>query len=724
MPLPGSTARASLQRFFRGARLTPALLFASWPMALDAQPPTYPTTRRAATTDTLHGVEVADPFRWLESLNSPETAEWIASQNRVSGKYLASLPQRAAFKDRLTALWNYPRVTLPTRLANGVLFYRRNSGLQKQFVVLARSSPSTPPKVILDPNVLSPDGSTALSAFEPSPDGRHVAYALSEGGADWQEVKIRRVRGGDDFDETLHWVRFSGLSWTRDGKGFYYSRFPEVRGGDKLSAALEHHALYYHRLGTPQGDDVLVYERRDLPTWFINGEVSEDGRYLFVYMSRGADARNRLYLADLGDPKAPNISAPIRPLIEDDDGEYSVIGNQGSTIFLRTDLDAPRRRVVAISLQRPERAHWRTIIPQGTHTIDGVQLTKTYFVVSRLADVRGELSLYRLDGAVAGTVTLPGIGSVAGVSTSRDASGFYYAFTSPLYPATVFRYDVATRRSIPFDPPTLPFDATEYETTQHFATSRDGTRIPFFVTHRKGLALDGANPTILYAYGGFAVSVVPTYSTAAIAWMEQGGVWVTASLRGGGEYGEAWHQAGMRERKQNVFDDYIAVAERLVADRYTSPAHLAIQGGSNGGLLVGAVMIQRPELFAVALPAVGVLDMLRYHKFTGGSAWSSEYGSAEDADALRWLLAYSPLHNVQEGHCYPATLITTADHDDRVVPSHSFKFAAALQGAQGCERPVLIRIEIQGSHGYRPTDKLIDEAADVLAFALANTTKP
>ncbi len=725
MPLPGSLARVSLQRLFRGARLPLplALLLAFWPMALDAQPPTYPTSRRATTTDTLHGVEVADPYRWLESLNSAETAEWIASQNRVSSSYLTALPHRATFKERLTALWNFPRVTLPTRLANGVLFYRRNSGLQKQFVVLARSSPSTSPKVILDPNVMSPDGTTALSAFEPSPDGRHLAYALSEGGADWQDVKVRRVRDGVDLGETLRWVRFSALSWTRDGKGFFYSRFPAVAGDDKLSAALEHQALYYHRIGTPQEQDLLVYERRDLPTWFINGVVSDDGRYLFVYMSRGADARNRLYIADLGDPRAPNVAAPVRALVEEDDGEFSAIGNDGSTIYLRTDLDAPRRRVVAVSLDHPERARWRTIIPEGAHTIDGVQLTKTYFVVSRLVDVRGELSLYRLDGSAVGTVALPGIGSVAGVSASRDVSGFYYAFASPLYPSTVFRYDVATRRSVAFDAPSLQFDATKFETTQHFATSKDGTRVPFFVTHRKGLARDGSNPTILYAYGGFSVTLVPTYSTAALAWMEQGGIWVTASLRGGGEYGEAWHQAGMRERKQNVFDDYIAVAEQLVADKYTAPAHLAIQGGSNGGLLVGAAMTQRPELFAVALPAVGVLDMLRYHRFTGGAAWATEYGSAEDADALRWLLAYSPLHNVKEGRCYPATLITTADHDDRVVPSHSFKFAAALQAAQRCDRPVLIRVETQGSHGYRPTDKLIEETADVLAFTFANTAK-
>ena len=710
----------------RTLRLARAFLLFAWPMALAGQNPTYPATRRGDVVETLHGTPVADPYRWLESLNAPETGEWIAAQNLVTERYLASLPQRAVLRDRLTALWNYPRVSLPTRLANGVLFYRRNSGLQKQFVVLARSSPSTPAKVILDPNTLSPDGSVALSQYEPAPDGRHVAYALSPGGADWQDVKIRQVRTGKDLAETLQWVRFSGLAWTRDGKGFFYSRYPARSDAEKLSAALEHQKVYYHRLGTPQEQDVLVYERPDLPTWFINASVSEDGRYLFVYMAKGADSRNRLYVADLGDPKAPNVAAAPVPVVEEDDGEFAVIGNVGSTLYVSTDLGAPRRKVVAISLAERARSKWRTILPEGAHTIENVHLTKTHLVVTRLVDVRGELSLYTLDGKGAGKVSLPGIGTVAGVSTSRDFSGFYYAFTSPLYPTTVFRYDIATRGNVPFDAPTMAFDPSRYETTQRFATSKDGTRVPYFVTHRKGLPLDGANPTMLYAYGGFSVSLLPSFSPSNVAWMEQGGVWVTASLRGGGEYGEAWHQAGMRDKKQHVFDDFIAVAEQLIADKVTSSAHLTIEGGSNGGLLVGAVMTQRPELFAVALPAVGVLDMLRYHKFTGGAAWATEYGSADEADAFPYLLGYSPLHNVKAGTCYPATLITTADHDDRVVPSHSFKFAATLQAAQatqGCDRPVLIRVETQGSHGYRPTDKLIAETADVLAFALARTAK-
>lgn len=681
-----------------------------------AQSVGYPPSRRGEVVDSLHGTTVADPYRWLEDLNSSETGAWIDAQNRLSSSFLSKLPVRETLRSRLTSLMDFARVTLPTRLDNGVLFYRRNSGLQKQFVVMARSSPGTPPRIILDPNTLSPDGSVALAQFEPSPDGRHVAYALAPGGADWQDVRVRAVRSGVDLPDLLRWVRFSALAWTKDGKGFFYSRYPAAAESDKLSAALEHQKIYYHRIGTEQSADVLVYERPDNPTWFLHATVTDDGRYLVVYIARGADSRNRLFIADLGDPKAPDISAPVRALVDTDDGEYSVIGNVGNTLYLRTDFGAPRRKVVAVDLSRPAREAWRTIVPESAHAIDLTAMTSSAIVVNRLVDVRSELSRYALDGKSLGTIALPGIGTVAAISASSSTAGFYYSFTSPLYPATVFRYDVATKKSIPFDAPTLSFAPSRFETTQVFAASKDGTKVPIFVTHRRGLTLDSNNPTLLYAYGGFAVNLVPSFSAGAIAWMELGGVYATATLRGGGEYGEGWHMAGMREKKQNVFDDFIAAAQHLVAAKYTSAKRLAIQGGSNGGLLVGAVMTQHPELFAVALPAVGVLDMLRYHKFTGGAAWATEYGSADDAAAFNTLRAYSPLHNVKPGVCYPATLITTADHDDRVVPSHSFKFAAALQHAQGCENPILIRVERQGSHGYRPTDRLIAEAADVYAF--------
>lgn len=687
------------------------------PIDSPAQRPQYPETRQGTTVDSLHGTTVTDPYRWLEDLNSPETGRWISEQNRFAESWLSGLPVRNAFRARLTELWNYPRITLPTRLKNGVMFYQRNSGLQKQFEVVARSAPETPPRVIIDPNALSPDGSLALAQYAPAPDGRHVAYGLAAGGADWEDVKVRRVRDGSDLPEVLRWVRFSALAWTADGKGFFYSRFPARDEATRLSAPLERHALYYHRLGTPQSDDVLVYERPDLPRWFIYGSTSDDGRYLYVYLSEGADARNRLLVADLGTPGTPNIKAPLQELVGTDDGEFTVVGNIGNTLYLRTDLQAPRRKVVAVNLARPARTQWKTVIPEGPHAIESVAMTASSLVVNRLVDVASELSIHALTGALTARVSLPALGTVGGISASIHQAGFSYLFTSPLYPSTVFRYDARTRRSVALDPPRLPVSVEGYETRRVFARSKDGTRVPLFITARRGLALDGTHPTLLYGYGGFAVPIPPTFSVAALGWLDRGGVWVTAALRGGSEYGEAWHRDGMRERKQNVFDDFLAAAEYLIAERWTSARHLVINGGSNGGLLVGAAMTQRPELFAAALPQVGVLDMLRYHKFTGGAAWATEYGSADAADAFAWLRAYSPLHRVREGVCYPATMITTADHDDRVVPSHSYKFAAALQRAQGCERPVLLRVETQGSHGYRPTDRLIAEYADLWAFA-------
>lgn len=682
-----------------------------------AQRPPYPPTRQGDVVDTLHGKRVADPYRWLEDLSSRETGDWVTQQNAYTRTHLGALTSRETFHQRLTALWNYPRITLPTRLKNGVLFYRRNSGLQKQFEVVARSAPETPPKVVIDPNAISPDGSVALSQFVPSPDARHVAYGLSEGGADWEDVRIRRVRDGVDLPDVLRWVRFSALSWTADGQGFFYSRYPERDAATRLSAPLEHHALYYHRLGTPQSADPLIYERTDLPSWFVYGGTSDDGKYLFVYLSRGADARNRLYVADLGMPTRPTVNAPLQPIVDTDDGEYSVIGNVGTTLFVRTDLDAPRRRVVAIDLTRPARSQWKTIISEGPHAIDAVALTSSALVVNRLVDVASELTLHTLAGARTSSVTLPSLGTVSEISASTQYASFSYLFTSPLYPATVFRYDSRSRKSVPFEAPRPGVDLTAYETKRVFATSRDGTRVPLFITARKGIPLDGQHPTLLYGYGGFAVPVPPTFSVAALGWLDAGGVYVTAALRGGSEYGEAWHRAGMLQRKQNVFDDFLAAAEYLVTERWTSPSRLVINGGSNGGLLVGAAMTQRPDLFAVAIPQVGVLDMLRYHKFTGGAAWATEYGSADEAEAFEYLTAYSPLHRLKDGACYPATIITTADHDDRVVPSHSYKFAAALQNAQGCDKPVLLRVETQGSHGYRPTDKLITEYADLWAFA-------
>jgi prolyl oligopeptidase len=681
---------------------------------------TYPESRKGDVVDDYHGTEIRDPYRWMEDLNSPEVAAWVAAQNEVTFSYLEQLPMREHFRKRISELWNYPKTSLP-RIEGGRLFYRRNEGLQKQSPIFMRASIDGPPRLLIDPNERWADGKTALAAFAPSPDASLLAYTTSEGGADWQTVHVRDIVAGKDLSDRVEWMRFSGLSWTKDGKGFFYSRYPEPPQGKALEAALSGQALYYHRIGTPQSEDILIYERKDLPTWFVFGGTTEDGQYLLIMLAQGSENRNRLYCVDLGDPLKPNVRAPVRPLVETDDAEYSPFGNSGPVLFLRTDREAPNRRVIAIDVTRPEPENWKTIVPERDQAIETAALIGGRIVVEYLVDVQSRVMLFGLDGSTRGDVPLPGAGALAGVSGREDEPTIYFGFTSPLYPTTVFAFDPRTRRRMPFEAAKPPIDVDRYETKQLFATSKDGTRVPLFVTARKNLPLNGQNPTMLYGYGGFAISETPTYHPDVPAWLELGGVWVSANMRGGAEYGEEWHRAGMLEKKQNVFDDFIAVAEYLVREKYTSPSKLAILGGSNGGLLVGAVMEQRPDLFAVALPAVGVMDMLRYDRFTGGRAWVTEYGSSSNPQQFRFLIKYSPLHNLKPGTCYPATLITTADHDDRVVPSHSFKFAAALQAAQGCDRPVLIRVEVAGSHGYRPTDKRIEELADRWAFTAAQT---
>ncbi|HEU5184900.1 MAG TPA: prolyl oligopeptidase family serine peptidase [Gemmatimonadaceae bacterium] len=704
-------------------RLRATLILASslaFISTLGAQQLQYPESKKGDVVDQYQDVSVPDPYRWMENLGSAETVAWIKAQNAVSGSYLEKLPHREALRKRITELWDYPKVTLPFREA-GRLFYRKNSGLQRQSVLFMRRSLNGPARVVLDPNKMFPDGSTALATYAPSPDGKLMMYAVSEGGADWQTLRVRDLTKLTDLRDNVRWVRFSAVEWTKDGKGFFYSRYPEPPQGKKLEAALTGHALYYHRIGTPQSQDQLIYQRKDLPGRLAIGDVSEDGRYLVIYVYRGADPRNMLYVKTLGDPMEPNIGAPVKPLSESDDAEYTYVGNAGTTFFIRTDKDAPNRKIISLDVRDPAPEQWRTIIPESKNAIEDQTMTGGRLAVHYLVDVQSEVKLFDLNGRETETIALPSVGSVAGLSGRFDSPELFYGFTSPLYPATVFRYDRLTKKSTPFEAASPKFDPAVYETKQLWATSKDGTRIPFFVTARKGLTLDGGNPTLLYGYGGFSITTAPSYRPDVPAWLELGGVYVTANMRGGGEYGEAWHKAGMLEKKQNVFDDFIAVAEALVRERYTSPQHLAIMGGSNGGLLVGAAMTQRPELFAVALPAVGVLDMLRYDKFTGGALWVSEYGSPTDSAAFRYLRAYSPLHNVRAGACYPATLITTSDHDDRVVPSHSYKFAATLQAAQGCEKPILLRVETMASHGYRPTDKRIAELADQWAFTATNT---
>jgi prolyl oligopeptidase len=676
----------------------------------------YPPTTRGEVSEDYFGTRVADPYRWMEALDSKEVADWVAAQNKVTFAFLEKLPLREHFRKRITELWNYPRVGVPVHEGERY-FFEKNTGLQRQAVLYQAATLTATPSLVIDPNALWPDGSTSLSQWSPSPDGKLLAYGRSEGGADWESIRIRHVESGDDMADELSWVRFSGLSWTRDNKGFFYSRYPTPPKGKELEAALTNQTLYYHRVGTAQSADTMIYARKDLPTWFVSGTATEDGRYLFIWLQKGADNSNRLYYADLQDPQHPKVSAPITALFEEDGVEFSPFGNKGSQIFLRTDGAAPHRKVIALDLAHPQGANWRTVVPEAKDAIESVLLIGGRLVVHYLADVQSKVSLFGLDGQPQGDMALPETGSVTAIQGREDRSEILYSFTSPLSPTTVYAYEPSTRMRTPFQAPTAPIDTSKYETRALFAMSRDGTRVPLFISMRKGLALDGSHPTMLYGYGGFSVSLQPTYRSDVPAWLEAGGIWVTANMRGGAEYGEAWHKAGSLANKQNVFDDFSAAAEYLIREKYTSPAKLGIMGGSNGGLLVGAVMQQRPDLFAVALPAVGVMDMLRYDQFTGGQAWVIEYGSSKNAKDFPVLMKYSPVQNAKPGVCYPATLITTADHDDRVVPSHSFKFTAAMQAAQACDKPILIRVETQASHGYRPTDKRIAELADEWAFA-------
>jgi prolyl oligopeptidase len=678
----------------------------------------YPIAKKGNAVDDFGGVKVADPYRWMEDLDSKDVADWVAASNAVTEPYLKALPLRDHFNKRLTELWNYPRVSVPV-VENGRIFYSRNAGLQRQAPVYVRNSIDAQPALVLDPNQISEDGSLSLGQWTPSPDAKLLAYGLAEGGADWRTVRVRDIASGKDFADEVRWMRFADISWTKDSKGFFYSRYPEPPKNKALEAALAGHAMYYHRVGTPQAQDLLIYERRDLPAWLINGAVSEDGRYLYVMMFQGAENKNRLYIADMGRPDAPDVTAPIRPLEEAGDAEYFPIGNHGSTLYVRTDKGAPNRAVLATTLGAGA-PRWTTIVPERKEAIESVNLIGGRLVAQYLVDVQSRLAMFGLDGSSLGEIALPGAGTVGALAGRADSPTVWYSFTSPLVPSTVYAYDPAASKSVSFDAPPPLIDQRLYETRALFATSKDGARVPLFVTLKKDLPLDGNNPTMLYGYGGFSVTILPAYRQDVPAWLERGGIWVTVSARGGAEYGEAWHEAGMLEKKQNVFDDFIAAAEYLIKEKYTSPARLGVMGGSNGGLLVGAVMEQRPELFAVALPAVGVMDMLRFDKFTGGRLWTTEYGSASNPKHFPFLLKYSPVHNVKPGACYPATLITTADHDDRVVPSHSFKFAATLQAAQACPKPALIRVEVKGSHAYRPTDKLIAERADEWAFAAEN----
>lgn len=671
----------------------------------------YPPARRADQTDDYHGTSVADPYRWLEDPDSPETRAWIEAENQITFEYLKALPGRDALQERLTKLWDYERFGLPHRKADRY-FYSRNDGLQNQSVLYVTPSPDEPGRVLLDPNMLSPDGTVALSGYALSEDGRFMAYGLSVAGSDWQEWRVRDVETGEDRPDHLRWVKFSGASWTHDGTGFFYSRYDAPPPGEELQQANYFQKLYFHRLGTEQNEDRLIYEQPEHKEWGFGGRVTEDGRYLIIRVWHGTEPKNRVFYRDLAQPDSPVVE-----LLSDADARYNFVGNDGPLFWFTTDLDAPRGRLIAIDTQNPDPEHWAEVLPQSEDTLEGVSLVGDRFIAQYLHDAHARVRVHDVDGAWVRDVDLPGLGSVGGFGGRRDRSETFYAFTSFTVPTTIYRYDVATGESVLWRRPQVDFDPDAYETTQIFYASKDGTRVPMFLTHKRGLTLDGTNPTYLYGYGGFDVSLTPGFSVANLVWLEMGGVYAMPNLRGGGEYGEEWHQAGTKLRKQNVFDDFLSAAEWLIENKYTSPAKLAIGGGSNGGLLVGACLTQRTDLFGAAVPAVGVLDMLRFHKFTIGWGWVSDYGSPDDPDEFRALYAYSPLHNIRPGTKYPATLITTSDHDDRVVPAHSFKFAAALQAAQAGDAPILIRIETKAGHGAgKPTAKIIEELADRWAF--------
>jgi len=689
------------------------LFFGAWGgvFADPAKPFSYPKARKAEQVDEYHGVKVADPYRWLEDSDATETREWIEAENKITFGFLDQIADRPRIKDRLTALWNFERYGTPSK-KGGRYFFQKNDGLQNQDVLYSMTSLDAEPKVLLDPNKLSADGTVALSGYDITEDGKLMAYGVSTAGSDWQEWRVREVETGKDRDDLVKWVKFSGASWTHDGKGFFYSRYDEPTEEEKLQKVNYFQKLFYHKVGTPQSEDQLVYERKDQKEWGFGGMVTDDGRYLVISVWKGTERENLFFYKDL-----QAADGKVVELIDKFEASFDFIDNDGTVFWFKTDLGSPKNRVVAVDTANPARANWKELIPEVTATLQSVSTVGGKFIARYLKDAQSKVHLFNLDGTILREIPLPGIGSAFGFGGRRSDPETFFTFTSFVDPSTVYRFDVSTGESKVFRKPKVDVKSEDYETKQVFYKSKDGTKVPMFITSRKGTKLDGNNPTFLYGYGGFDISLTPGFSVANVVWMEMGGVYAQPNIRGGGEYGKAWHDGGRKLNKQNCFDDFIAAAEWLIENRYTSPSKLAIGGGSNGGLLVGACITQRPDLFAAALPAVGVLDMLRFHKFTIGWGWVSDYGSSENPADFKALYAYSPLHNVKPGTKYPATLITTADHDDRVVPAHSFKFAAALQEAHAGPAPVMIRIETKAGHGAgKPTSKRIEEAADRWAF--------
>lgn len=674
----------------------------------------YPKARKANQVDDFHGVKVADPYRWMEDTGSAETQSWIEAQNKLTNSYFETIPQRARIRERLTDLWNYERVSAPSKIGKRYI-YSRNDGLQNQSVLYITDSINDPGKIFFDPNKLSADGTAALSGSSFTEDGKLWAYGVARSGSDRTEWRIMNVETGEHLSDTLPPNRQGGVAWLNDNSGFFYQRYPAPEAGAELRAANKFPKIYFHKLGTPISEDKVIYERNDDGELTSGGLVTEDGKWYVIFTSKGTQRMNEVYFKDLSRP-----DSPIVPLVAERTASWSFVGNDGPVFYFRTDKDAERGKLVSINVLARTRI-WKEVIPQAAETLNGVQMINNQFVANYLKDAYTKIKIFDKDGKHVRDVELPGIGSAGGFGGKQTDTETFYTFSSYNAPPTIYHYDMKTGKSKLFRQAQVKFDPSDYEVKQVFFTSKDGTRVPMFITHKKGLKLDGSNPTILYGYGGFNISQTPGFSVSRVVWMEMGGIYAVANIRGGAEYGKEWWANGAVLKKQNTFDDFIAAAEFLIDNKYTSSPKLAIQGGSNGGLLVGAVLNQRPDLFGAALPAVGVMDMVRFTEFTVGAFWKSDYGDPKKPDEFKVLYSYSPLHNIKPGTKYPATLVTTADTDDRVFPAHSFKYAAALQAAQAGEAPVLIRIETKAGHGAgKPTAKVIEEQADIYGFLFKN----
>lgn len=677
------------------------------------KPFVYPQPPKSEQVDDYHGTKVADPYRDLENADSEASRKWIEAENKLTFDYLAAIPERKKINEKLTALWNYEKYNIPFR-EGGRYFFSKNTGLQNQYVLYTGAALPGEAKVLLDPNTLSKDGTVALSGMDVTDNGKLLAYGIAVAGSDWQEWKVRDIETGTDLPDDVKWVKFSGGSWKKDGSGFFYSRYDAPASADQLKQANYFHKLYFHKLGTPQEKDELVYERKDHKDWNFNGQVSEDGRILIINIHQGTDPKNRIFYKDL-----EKADSPVVELLNKQDAAYDFLGCDGNIFWFKTDLAAPKGRIVSIDITKPENI--TTIVPEAADKLEDAELVGERFVASYLKDAHSAVRLFELSGKAAGEIKLPGLGTASGFKGKRKDTETFYSYVSFTEPATIYRYDFKGGQSTVLFRPKVDFKSDEFTTEQVFYQSKDGTKIPMFLTYRKGLEKNGNNPTMLYGYGGFNASMTPSFSPGIATWLQMGGVYAVANLRGGGEYGEEWHLSGTKLRKQNVFDDFIAAGEWLIANKYTSTPKLAISGRSNGGLLVGAALTQRPELWGATLPGVGVMDMLRFQKFTIGWAWTSDYGSSENAEEFAALYKYSPLHNIKPGTKYPPTFIVTADHDDRVFPAHSFKFAATLQAAQAGPAPILIRIETRAGHGAgKPTSKIIEETTDQWAFLVKN----